>query len=79
MAGEMRSIIRHTPRGNQKFQDLPEPTGEAPYHLSLDKILSANQIKAITDSGSISFHAVGDSGGVRIAASSTDSHNCNGS
>ena len=63
--GEMRSTIRQTARGNQKFQDLPEPTGEAPYHLSLDKILSANQIKAITDSGSISFHAVGDSGGVR--------------
>ena len=78
MGGEMKSIIRHTPRGNQKFQDLPEPTGEAPYHVSLDKILSANQIKAITDSGSISFHAVGDSGGVSHP-SSTDSHNCNGS
>jgi acid phosphatase type 7 len=62
--GEMQSLIRQIPRGNQKFQDLPEPTGEAPYHISLDKILSASQIKAITDSGSISFHAVGDTGGV---------------
>jgi acid phosphatase type 7 len=62
---EMRSIIRHKPRGNQKFQKLPEPTGEAPYHISLDKLLSASQIEAIKSSGSISFHVVGDTGGFR--------------
>jgi acid phosphatase type 7 len=61
----MRSVIRHRPRGNQRFQNLPDPTGEAPYHLPLDKLLSANQIEAIKNSGSISFHAIGDSGGVR--------------
>jgi len=62
---EMQSVIRHRPRGNQRFQKLPDPTGEAPYHLSLDKLLSASQIEAIRNSGSISFHTIGDSGGVR--------------
>jgi acid phosphatase type 7 len=61
----IRSVIRQEPLGNQKFQKLPDPTGEPPYHLSLDKILSANQINAIQNSGNILFHIVGDTGGVK--------------
>ena len=51
-------------QGNQKFQPLPPPTGPSPYHLSLSDILPADQIAAINESGGISFHAVGDTGGV---------------
>jgi hypothetical protein len=61
---EMRSIIKQRPRGNQKFQNLPEPTGQAPYHISLDKLLLSGQIDSIKDSGAISFHTTGDTGGV---------------
>jgi hypothetical protein len=56
--------IQQNPLGNQKFQPLPPPTGSSPYHLSLSDILPAQQIAAITQSGGISFHAVGDTGGV---------------
>jgi hypothetical protein len=59
------SVKKHKPMGNQIFQDLPLPTGDAPYHLSLDDVLSPNEIKKITSDGSITFHSAGDTGGIK--------------
>jgi len=59
------SIKLQTPHGNQKFQPLPSPVGNSPYHLSLDDILSTDEIQKIVDNQSILFHCVGDTGGVK--------------
>lgn len=56
---------RHAPHGNQRFHPLPSPVGNAPYHLSLDRVLSPNEIQKIVDNKSITFHCVGDTGGVK--------------
>jgi hypothetical protein len=52
---------KHPP---QPWRDLPAPTGAPPFHLSLDSVLSAEAMKNIEDSGTLVFHAVGDTGGV---------------
>jgi len=44
---------------------LPPPTGLPPYHLSLSDVLSPKQISDIEKSGSISFHSVGCTGGIK--------------
>jgi hypothetical protein len=62
------SVIKHKSRGNQKFQPLPQPTGDSPYHLALDDVLSTNDIQGIMDDGSITFHCIGDTGGVKDPA-----------
>jgi acid phosphatase type 7 len=49
----------------QAPQPLPNPTGPAPFHLSLDQILSPTALQAIQSSGRLVFHMVGDSGGVK--------------
>jgi hypothetical protein len=66
---KLLSVIKHEIRGNQKFQPLPEATGVAPYHLSLSEVLSSNEIQSNIDDGSITFHCVGDTGGVKEPAS----------
>jgi len=48
----------------QPFRPLPPPTGKAPFHLSLDTVLSAQAVQTIQNSGRLVFHAVGDTGGV---------------
>ncbi len=50
----------------QAFQPLPKPTGPAPYHLALDTVLPADTIAAITGSGHIALHIIGDTGGVKL-------------
>lgn len=65
---KLSSVIQHEIRGNQKFQPLPQPTGDAPYHLSLDEVLSNNEIQSIMDDGSIIFHCMGDTGGFKDPA-----------
>src|SRR5579862_2678261 len=59
--------LQHEPitRPTQVFRPLPAPTGPAPYHLSLSSVLPAEQIAAITASGKLIFHTVGDTGGVK--------------
>ncbi len=59
------SRIRHTPLGNQKFQQLPAPTGPPPYRLSLDSVLDKTQISKIDSSKRIIFHTVGDTGNLQ--------------
>ena len=56
--------IKQESHGNQQFQPLPPPTGQKPYHLSLDEVLSSDQISQINDLKSISFHTIGDTGGI---------------
>lgn len=53
------------PQTNQPFRPLPAPTGSAPYHLSLETVLSAQSVNAIQQVGHIVFHTVGDTGGVK--------------
>ena len=48
----------------QPWRDLPAPTGLAPFHLSLDAVLSPEAMTTINNSGTMVFHAVGDTGGV---------------
>ena len=48
----------------QPWQDLPRPTGQPPFHLNLESVLSAGQIQTINASGKMIFHTVGDTGGV---------------
>lgn len=57
------SVKKHLLRGNQKFQPLPDPTGDAPYHLLLEDVLSHTEIQKIKDERSIIFHCTGDTGG----------------
>ncbi len=52
---------KHPP---QPWRDLPPPTGESPFHLSLENILSPETMTSINDSGTLVFHSVGDTGGV---------------
>ncbi|HYL65802.1 MAG TPA: metallophosphoesterase [Nitrosopumilaceae archaeon] len=61
----LKSNILQSPIGNQKFYPLPFPTGVFPYHLSLDDVLSKDQISSIQKSGEIIFHIVGDTGGIK--------------
>jgi acid phosphatase type 7 len=55
----------HLPNGNQKFQPLPSPIGNAPFHLSLDRVLSPGETQKIFDNQSIVFHCIDDTGGVK--------------
>ena len=64
-------VISRTPQAlpNQSKQPLPTPTGPAPYHLSLDSVLPAASMQAIQAAGKMSFHIVGDTGGVKAPQS----------
>ena len=45
-------------------QPLPAPTGPSPYRLDLAQVLDPTQLQAINDSGRLTFHLLGDVGGV---------------
>lgn len=55
--------------GVQTFQPLPRPTGQPPYHLSLDSVLPPQHVRAIQASGRILCHITGDTGGVKAPQS----------
>ncbi len=59
--------VHNTPDATtqQPPQPLPQPTGAAPYHLSLDQVLSPSEMQTIQTSGRMVFHIVGDTGGVK--------------
>ena len=48
----------------QVFQPLPAPTGPAPFRLDLAQVIGVDAANAISQAGTLVFHAVGDSGGV---------------
>jgi acid phosphatase type 7 len=47
------------------FQPLPPPNGPPPFRFDLSQLLAPDAIKAITDSGLLVFHTVGDTGDFR--------------
>lgn len=53
------------PLTSQPRRPLPAPTGQPPYHLSLDNVLPAATMQTIRASGKLVFHIVGDTGGVK--------------
>jgi hypothetical protein len=46
-------------------EPLPAPTGQPPYRLDLESLLPADEIGQIRESGHLTFHMVGDVGGVK--------------
>ncbi len=56
---------RPEPATRQGEQPLPQPTGQSPFHLSLDHVLTPEAVQAIQSSGKLVFHIVGDTGGVK--------------
>jgi hypothetical protein len=48
----------------QPQQPLPPPTGEPPFRLDLAAVIGAEAADAIARRGTMSFHTVGDTGGV---------------
>jgi|SRR5271165_172734 len=47
------------------FQPLPPPNGPAPFRFDLSHLLTADDVKRITDAGVLVFHTVGDTGDYR--------------
>lgn len=51
-------------QGSQKFQPLPDPLGQPPYHYDIQSAVSG--IQTVADQlGKIVLHVVGDTGGVK--------------
>jgi hypothetical protein len=61
LAGEQAAFVAHP----QPAQPLPPPTGAAPFRLELSAVIGAEAAAAIEQRGSLTFHAVGDTGGVK--------------
>lgn len=53
------------PRGNERFFPLPAPTGAAPFRINLADVIGTDKADAITKSGKLVFHMVGDTGGIK--------------
>ncbi len=58
------SIALHSFTGSQTFQPLPPATGAYPYRLDLASVIGADPVNAIVNAGSMTFHVMGDTGGV---------------
>lgn len=50
--------------GTQKFEPLPNPLGQPPYHYDLESVIPGIGQKA-QDLGKLVFHTVGDTGGIK--------------
>jgi len=61
---KLESVIQPKPNKNERFYELPKPTGKVPFHLALSSVIP-NQIERIEKSGGISFHVLGDTGGTK--------------
>ena len=48
----------------QRFQPLPPPLGDPPYHFDLESAVPGIGAKANAD-GQLVFHCVGDTGGIK--------------
>src|SRR5258707_14074399 len=59
----IQSNIRQQPSRNEAFRPLPHPTGQPPYHLSLDQVLPPENMAAIRNAGRLLFHVAGDTRG----------------
>ncbi len=61
---DFQTIVDPDKHPLQPWRDLPPPTGAPPFHLALENILAPESIASINQSGTLVFHAVGDTGGV---------------
>ncbi len=59
-----QTVIDPSKHPLQPWRDLPAPSGQPPFHLTLDTVLSKEAIQTIANSGRLVFHSVGDTGGV---------------
>jgi acid phosphatase type 7 len=50
--------------GAQFFQPLPPPTGVYPFRMTLASVIGDPAVAAITESGTLDFHVMGDTGGI---------------
>ena len=57
--------VTHAEHPNLAFQNLPQPIGPQPYHLSLHQVLPGHHIEAIEAAGKLIFHSTGDTGGIK--------------
>ena len=64
----LAAVKRPTMPKNQKFEPLPPPTGQPPFHLTLNDFLPKATIDAITKGNKLVFHAAGDTGGINNAS-----------
>jgi len=64
MPQDFQTVIDPDKNPPQPWRDLPPATGQPPFHMSLDSILSPDAMLSITQSGTLVFHSVGDTGGV---------------
>jgi hypothetical protein len=62
------SLAQHAPPRNTSFEPIPANFAQGrnpPFRMDLGEVLTAEEIKEITDAGSMSFHCIGDTGGVK--------------
>src|SRR5216117_3079129 len=52
-----QTVIDPRQHPEQPWRDLPRPTGQPPFRLSLDSVLSGEAIKTIEQSGRMVFHS----------------------
>jgi hypothetical protein len=68
-ARQPAASLAHTEQSNAgKFYPIPAQYAQGrtpPYHMDLSSILPAEEISDITAAGSMTFHCVGDTGGVK--------------
>lgn len=58
---KIATVTKPTPNSNEKFYELPKPSGKPPYHLALNSIIP------VQDAGGIEFHIVGDTGDTKTS------------
>jgi len=56
--------LHTTPPRNTHYRELPEPTGQSPFHLDLATIIPPQQYKAIVQKKKLVLHMNGDMGGI---------------
>jgi acid phosphatase type 7 len=61
---DFQTIVDPDKHPKQPWRDLPPPTGAPPFRMTLESILAPESIDLINQSGTLVFHAVGDTGGV---------------
>jgi hypothetical protein len=61
----IQSQFVHATKGGLGIQPLPQPTGQPPFHLSLENVLAGTSIiDLIKKNKSLSLHTTGDTGGI---------------
>jgi len=65
-AGGTYPIHREPPRDTH-VRPLPDPEGQAPYHLDLRDVIAAGDYQKILDTRRLIFHVDGDMGGIKDA------------